>query len=354
IVGGVVQGAIATFVDITERKLAEAQIHNLAFYDALTQLPNRRLLYDRLDHAIAASKRSSCYGALMFMDLDNFKLLNDTHGHKMGDLLLIEVARRIESCIRETDTVARFGGDEFVVLLGDLDEDATESERQALAIAERIRAGLSEPYYLAISQEADSLLEHRCSSSIGVVMFHHSVNREALLKSTDEAMYKAKEMGRNCVVVEQYAGPVGAEQKATILRLEWHDSYGCGEPTIDEEHRKLFDLANALIRSAFTRDEEPKQFDEDLERLLTHIVQHFSDEEAILESHHYPDLAAHRHAHQILVRKAKQLMKTAESGGISIGKLVNFLANEVIAQHMLKMDCKFYSLFEKNLISQAD
>lgn len=340
--------------DITDRKLAEAQIHNLAFYDALTQLPNRRLLYDRLDQVIAASRRSSHYGALMFMDLDNFKPLNDTHGHEVGDLLLIEVSRRIEGCVRETDTAARFGGDEFVVMLGDLDEDVTESEKQALAVAEKIRAKLSEPYHLTTSQGTGDLLEHRCSSSIGVVMFRHPANREALLRETDEAMYKAKDAGRNCVVVGRYYGHGDAERGTSILRLEWHESYGCGEATIDEEHHKLFDLANALIESAFTRDADPKRFDDNLERLLAHIVQHFADEEAILESHHYTDLAVHRHAHLILVEHAMQLKKRIESESISIGELVNFLADEVVAKHMLKTDRQFYSLFEKNSISHAD
>jgi len=348
VVKGMMQGAIATFVDITDRKRVEAQIHNFAFYDALTQLPNRRLLYDRLDQAIAAGRRSGHYGALMFMDLDNFKLLNDTHGHKMGDLLLIEAARRIERCIRETDTAARFGGDEFVVMLDDLDKDAVESEKQALAVAEKIRARLSDPYHLANAQVEGSLLEHRCSSSIGVVMFHHPVDREALLKAADEAMYKAKGAGRNCVVAGRYDGLGDSKQGTSILRLKWHESYSCGEAKIDEEHRKLFDLANALIESAFARDADPQQFDENMDRLLAHTVQHFADEEAILASYHYPDLAAHQHAHRILVEHALELKKRAESGSISIGELVNFIADEVVAQHLLKTDRQFYSLFEKN------
>src|SRR5208337_2810231 len=102
---------VAAFHDITLRKETEDQVHNLAFYDALTQLPNRRLLNDRLTQTMAVSKRTGLYGALMFLDLDNFKPLNDNYGHGVGDLLLIEAARRIGSCVRETDTVARFGGD---------------------------------------------------------------------------------------------------------------------------------------------------------------------------------------------------------------------------------------------------
>jgi len=161
-VDNVLQGAIATFIDITERKLAEADIYNLAFYDTLTHLPNRRLLIDRLNKAITTRKRSGRYGALMFLDLDNFKPLNDTYGHAVGDLLLIEVSRRINSCIREADTAARFGGDEFVVMLGDLHEDQAESTTQATNVAEKIRSMVSEPYLLKINRKR-SLVDATCA-----------------------------------------------------------------------------------------------------------------------------------------------------------------------------------------------
>ena len=133
------------FTDITERKQMEDQVHQLAFYDTLTHLPNRRLLDDRLSQTMAASKRSACYGALMFLDLDNFKPLNDMHGHVVGDLLLIEAADRLEACVREMDTVARFGGDEFVVMISDLDADKSRIDAQARLIAEKIRVALSDP-----------------------------------------------------------------------------------------------------------------------------------------------------------------------------------------------------------------
>ena len=134
--------------DVTERKQAEKEIHQLAFYDALTRLPNRRLLNDRLAHTMAECKRSRRYGALMFMDLDNFKPLNDKYGHNVGDLLLIEVARRVTCCVREIDTVARFGGDEFVVVLSELDVDKAASVKEAGIVAEKIRSMLAEPYVL--------------------------------------------------------------------------------------------------------------------------------------------------------------------------------------------------------------
>jgi len=187
--------------DITERKQAEEKIRNLAFYDTLTQLPNRRMLDDRMNQAMATSKRSGRYCALMFLDLDNFKPLNDLHGHAVGDMLLIEVARRISSCVREMDTVARFGGDEFVVMLSELDVDKESSIAQARIVAEKIRTILAIPYVMTIKiNNTEIKVEHHCTSSIGVVMFiNHEHSPEELIKQADREMYQAKESGRNRV-----------------------------------------------------------------------------------------------------------------------------------------------------------
>jgi diguanylate cyclase (GGDEF)-like protein/hemerythrin-like metal-binding protein/PAS domain S-box-containing protein len=350
-VDGVMQGAIATFIDITERKLAEAHIHNLAFYDTLTKLPNRRLLNDRLGRTLASSKRNGLYGALMFLDLDNFKPLNDTYGHGMGDLLLIEAASRISSCIRETDTAARFGGDEFVVMLSDLHEDQVESTAQVGIVAEKIRASISEPYLL-IDRHAgnkENSVEHHCTASIGAVVFNYKANRENILKWADMAMYQAKESGRNRVQINQQGNCdfVPNDHGDMILGLIWHEAYECGEATIDQQHRKLFELADRLIESAFTRDENPKQFDFALNKLLAHVVQHFADEEAVLALHRYASLEEHTNAHKRLIERALELRDAAASGGVTIGELANFLANEVVAQHMLKEDRKFYPLFKE-------
>jgi len=188
--------------DITERKQSEALIRNLAFYDPLTQLPNRRLFNDRLVQAMAASKRSDRYAALMMLDLDNFKSLNDKYGHGAGDLLLIEVAKRLKSCVRELDTVARFGGDEFVVVLSELDVGKAESAAQSGSIAEKICAHLADPYLLTIKRGAadDLSVTHRCTASIGVMLFiNHEESQDDILKWADMAMYQAKEAGRNLI-----------------------------------------------------------------------------------------------------------------------------------------------------------
>jgi diguanylate cyclase (GGDEF)-like protein/PAS domain S-box-containing protein len=194
---------IGIFSDITQQKSAETEIHNLAYYDPLTHLPNRRLLTDRLIMTAAASRRSGRYSAVMFVDLDNFKPLNDEYGHVAGDLLLIEAARRITQCVRAVDTVARFGGDEFVVILGELGVDEHGSVAQAATVAEKIRASLAEPYFLSLQKKEKSkhlTIEHRCTSSIGVTVFvDHTSCHETLLRDADIAMYQSKKSGRNQV-----------------------------------------------------------------------------------------------------------------------------------------------------------
>lgn len=202
--------------DNTERKQAEDQVRQLAFHDALTKLPNRRLLDDRLHQAMAVSKRRSCYGAVMFLDLDNFKPLNDLHGHRVGDLLLIEVADRLKGCIRGIDTVARFGGDEFVIIVSELAADEADSISQATAIAEKIRIALSEPYQLNVrrDEKSGSTVEHHCTVTIGAALFfNHEGSQDDILKWADAAMYEAKAAGRNMIrffdskkLVERFKG----------------------------------------------------------------------------------------------------------------------------------------------------
>ena len=182
---------VGSYFDITERKAAEEEINLLAFYDPLTRLPNRRLLFDRLKLALMSSARSNKKCALLFIDLDNFKILNDTLGHDVGDLLLQQVAQRLVPCVREGDTVARLGGDEFVVILEDLSEYPLEAAAQTKSIGEKIITVLNQPYQLATH-------EHLSTSSIGVVLFSgHEQEADELFKQADIAMYQAKKSGRN-------------------------------------------------------------------------------------------------------------------------------------------------------------
>ena len=182
---------IAIRTDITARKKSEADIQQLAFYDPLTNLPNRRLLMDRLQHSLANTNRNRQHGAVVFIDLDNFKMLNDTKGHGLGDLLLIEVAQRLKACVREEDTVARLGGDEFVLLLENLGNVHDEASVHAEHVAQKILHELNRPYVL-------DGYEHRSSPSIGIALFcNNSANVEQLIQYADTAMYQAKSAGRN-------------------------------------------------------------------------------------------------------------------------------------------------------------
>jgi diguanylate cyclase (GGDEF)-like protein/PAS domain S-box-containing protein len=202
------QGVFAAARDITERKLAEKQILDLALYDSLTHLPNRTLLSERLGQIMSMSKRSGRHSALMFLDLDNFKPINDTYGHLKGDLLLIEVAQRLRGCIRAVDVVARFGGDEFVVVLSEIGLNKAEAIAQSRLVAEKLRAALDIPYVLPCQQvdESSKTVEHICTGSIGVVVFlDGDLSQDGILKIADAAMYRAKELGGNRIQFQSLA-----------------------------------------------------------------------------------------------------------------------------------------------------
>lgn len=186
--------------DITQRKELQEKIQELAFYDPLTKLANRRLLHDRLGQTISSSKRSQKYAAIIYLDLDNFKPLNDLYGHLAGDFLLVEVANRLKKCVREVDTVARVGGDEFALIINELNEDKETSTEEAFILAQKILSSLSAPYILNMNNDATSTIEHYSTASIGVIVFKADTeNQMSLFAHADAAMYEAKEAGRNRV-----------------------------------------------------------------------------------------------------------------------------------------------------------
>jgi diguanylate cyclase (GGDEF)-like protein/PAS domain S-box-containing protein len=188
---GAITNYVASFIDISHRKTAEEEINHLAFYDPLTNLPNRRLLIDRLRHALLAGSRSDSAGALFFIDVDNFKTLNDTLGHDKGDMLLDQVARRLSATVREEDTIARLGGDEFVIMMEGLSLIALDAAALARVVAEKILEAFKEPYDLQGTP-------YLCTVSIGIALFNRPTDTvEELLKQADLAMYQAKAAGRN-------------------------------------------------------------------------------------------------------------------------------------------------------------
>lgn len=236
---------VAIFSDITSRKKAEEEIYNLAFYDPLTKLPNRRHLLDRIHQTQSISARSRLYGALLFLDMDRFKTLNDTLGHDFGDLFLIEVARRMRHCVRDIDTVARIGGDEFVVLIKEIGANAEEVSQKVALIAEKVRTALFEPYQLKEH-------EYHGSPSIGVCLYRgNDETVDSLLKYADMAMYQAKEYGGNAVRFYDPAMQLAVETRAVLesdLRHAITDKQFrlYYQVQVDNEHRPFG--AEALIR----------------------------------------------------------------------------------------------------------
>lgn len=193
--------------DITEQKAATSKIQFLAFYDPLTELANRRLLMERLRHLAPAGKRTHHHAAVLFLDLDYFKQLNDSYGHRMGDLLLIEVAKRLRSCVREADTVARLGGDEFVVLLPELSTNYEQARHDCLVVAEKIREALSQPYNLED-------ICYECSSSVGgAIVLERNIDPEQLMQHADSAMYLAKSSGRNRICLHEDAHSLARQRR---------------------------------------------------------------------------------------------------------------------------------------------
>lgn len=201
---------VGTHFDITERKKAEEKINELAFFDQLTGLPNRTLLLDRLKQIMTASARDGSYGALLFIDLDDFKTLNDTLGHDMGDLLLKQAAQRLATCMREGDTVARLGGDEFVLALGGLSMSESDAAIGTEIVAGKVLSILDQPYQLGD-------VAYRCTASVGATLFRgHLTAIEDLMKQADLAMYKSKEAGRNALRFFDPAMETAVMNRATL------------------------------------------------------------------------------------------------------------------------------------------
>lgn len=236
---------VVTLLDVTDRKEAEIRIRQLAFYDQLTMLPNRQLLMERLEHALERSQRSKRLGAILYLDLDDFKTLNDTRGHHIGDLLLKQVSERLSSCVRRVNTVARLGGDEFIILLEDMGEDREQTGVLVEKLCQKILESLSKPY------KFDSL-EHYSTLSIGIALFvGKDEGIDELLKQADLAMYQAKAAGRNTYRFFDPAMQVKVTELATLARdlricIQEKGFHLVYQPQVDQ-HGNLFG-AEVLLR----------------------------------------------------------------------------------------------------------
>jgi len=339
------RGAVVSVEDISQRIQMEEQVRELAFYDPLTGLPNRRLALERLSQQLVQSRRDKSRLALMFVDLDHFKPINDELGHEVGDWLLRAAAQRVQGCLRESDTAARLGGDEFVVLLPDV-----QSAEAALSVAEKIRVALAQEFV------TDQGVALQISSSFGVAIYpdHAQVDKD-LLRLGDEAMYRAKKRCGNAVelcqgVPEALTADEPAQQPRSHVHLRWKAAFNCGHPEIDQQHQTLFELANALLDAAALRHEHMDSLDTAFLKLLSHVMEHFSLEESVLTAVGYADIATHTKEHQALVARAQALYAAAqadEADTAAHDKLVHFLVNELVATHMLQSDRAFLAAVAK-------
>ncbi len=327
---------IAFREELAELRNRIVELEKLSSTDRLTGAWNRAHFDKTITVELSRSVRYHQPVSLLLMDIDHFKQVNDTHGHAVGDKVLCELVKVIRNNVRVSDMLFRWGGEEFVILA------PSTSFRAAAKLAETLRAKVEQHRIDVVGN---------ITISLGVAEHVSGESETTWFGRADEALYAAKNSGRNRAIVDQHgSSELWFEgEGAGVLNLTWHESYDCGEPTIDSEHRRLFELANALINAAFKRKSGPAEFDDALQKLLAHVVQHFADEEAILAQHHYPELEMHAQSHRRLVERAMQLRDAAAAGGVTVGELVDFLADEVVARHMLKTDRKFHFLFAKTV-----
>ncbi|MBU0621417.1 MAG: bacteriohemerythrin [Gammaproteobacteria bacterium] len=284
--------------DITERKQSEQQISFMAYHDKLTGLPNRALLFDRLAQAMSQAKRDRKYVALLFVDLDGFKAVNDEHGHEAGDTVLKMSAQRFLACVRAVDTVARFGGDEFAIILGNLD-----APEQARGVAEKIVQAFAQSMALASGGEC------RVGASVGISIYpDHGSAMDNLMMAADRAMYESKRRGKNSFT---FFNEGVAKENEPWIRFESAHTVGIEE--MDEQHRNLVYLVNRLS-DALKHGESKESTMLMLDELLVATTHHFETESRYMTLHRYPDQKAHEEEHARLVNEALQMKEQFMDG----------------------------------------
>ncbi|MDS4020739.1 MAG: bacteriohemerythrin [Candidatus Competibacter sp.] len=295
---------VGMVLDITDRKRTQRQLNYLAFYDPLTDLPNRALCFDRLGQALVRNRRRGESFALLLLDLDGFKAVNDRHGHKTGDALLQAVGRRLKGCVRESDTVARTGGDEFVVLLPHLQEPD-----HATLVAGKIILALAEPFLL-------SGHECRVGTSIGICIApEDGRDIETLLGHADAAMYDSKTRGKNTWT--RYRPALSSGKSLKVAFLEWGDEWRLGVPVIDDQHAGLAALLNRIGDAVKTGQEVDRimgLFDE----LVVFTRHHFETEERLMDQHGYADALVHQQAHRKLVEDLLGIQHQFDSASLML------------------------------------
>lgn len=308
---------ITAIQDITEHKRAEQQVSFMAYHDKLTGLPNRALFFDRLSQAMSQARRSRKHVALLYLDLDGFKPINDLHGHEAGDAVLKMVAQRLLACVRGVDTVARLGGDEFGIVAGDLDEPA-EIER----VAEKILHAFAQGLMLPDGQQSV------VGVSIGISIYPDNGDEmDSLLAAADSAMYDSKHGGKNAYSYFGGKPAVVSESEAWIV---FDSEHHVGVTEIDEQHRELVRLVNRL-NGAIKNKEGDEMIRTLYDELVKFAVFHFETEHRLMERYHYPEIAAHDHEHAALVDEAKHFQVRINQGGelLALQSIKDWLLNHI-------------------------
>ena len=295
---------VGVALDVTEQNRARRQLNFLAFYDPLTELPNRALFYDRLGQALVRGNREREPFALLMLDLDGFKAVNDLHGHETGDALLQAVARRLRTCVRESDTVARLGGDEFVVLVM-----SAHAEEAAGVVAGKILEALSRPFLLGER-------ECRVGASIGIcVSPEDGEDMEILLGRADAAMYESKAKGKNRFTRHN------ADREATgavkTLHLDLAPELSTGVAVIDQQHARMASLLNR-VADAVTSGEGPERVGGLLDELVAFTRHHFETEQRLMERHGYPEALAHAQEHRRLLDDLISIRAHADGASVML------------------------------------
>ncbi|MDD5030439.1 MAG: diguanylate cyclase, partial [Rhodoferax sp.] len=308
----------------------QTELERLVRDDVLTGLPNRLAANERLHTEFVSMKRSNEGYAVLMMDIDFFKRVNDTHGHAVGDQVLRGVAKTMQVTLRESDFAARFGGEEFIALLPFTDLPA------ALRVAEKLRQAV---------QSSTDPVAGRITLSIGLSLASpDQASEEVAVREADDALYRAKRDGRNRVqVASELLERVETGNIATdkLLQLVWHASYESGDQTIDAQHRALFRHANKLLQAALD-GHPPQELVALIEAFIAEVAQHFQDEEAIITLAGYPGAVEHASLHRALIEKATDLAKRASAGSLGVSELLMYLVQDVLKRHMLTADRKFF------------
>jgi len=297
--------------------------------DALTGAWNRSRFEEAARNEMARLQRYRHPVSLIFFDLDHFKQVNDTHGHAVGDRVLVQVVAAARTACRATDSIARWGGEEFVVLT------PSTALEGASALAERLRQAIAALHIPPLES---------VTASLGVADCGPSDTLETWLARADEAAYRAKRGGRNRVEVAAPAdgGPDGADRvAASFVQMVWHAAYDSGNPTIDAQHRSLFRHANALL-VAVLDSHPPDEVNAATDALVDEIGRHFEDEERIVRDAGFPGVDDHAEIHAGLVAQAVEHVQAFREHRVGVGALFQFLAHEVIARHMLREDRRFF------------